>query len=108
MVEAGSGRYLTFVLADELFAVPVGRVEVVLEMQKVTRVPNAQPHLRGVINHRGSVIPVVDPGMRLGGKPVDLSADPAIIVLQLDYAGEPLSIGMLADEIGRASWRESV
>jgi purine-binding chemotaxis protein CheW len=99
MPEAVSGRYLTFVLADELFAVPVGRVEVVLEMQKVTRVPNAQLHIRGVTNHRGSVIPVVDPRLRLEGVPVDLSADPAIIVLQLDFAGEALSIGMLADGV---------
>jgi purine-binding chemotaxis protein CheW len=99
MAEGDSGRYLTFVLADELFAVPVGRVEVVLEMQKVTRVPNARPHMRGVTNHRGSVIPVVDPGIRLGGKPVDLAEDPAIIVLQLDFGGETLSIGMLADGV---------
>jgi len=99
MAEAVSGRYLTFVLAEELFAVPVGRVEVVLEMQKVTRVPNALAYMRGVTNHRGSVIPVVDPRMRLEGIPVDLSGDPAIIVLQLDFAGESLSIGMLADGV---------
>ncbi|OHD81179.1 MAG: hypothetical protein A3J97_12045 [Spirochaetes bacterium RIFOXYC1_FULL_54_7] len=99
MAEAISGRYLTFVLADELFAVPVGRVEVVLEMQRVTRVPNALPFIRGVTNHRGSVIPVVDPLLRLEGVPVDLEADPAIIVLQLDFSGEALSIGMLADGV---------
>lgn len=99
MPEADSGRYLTFVLADSLFAIPVGRVEVVLEMQKVTRVPNALPYMSGVTNHRGSVIPVVDPGIRLGGRPVDLAADPAIIVLQIDFAGEALSIGMLADGV---------
>lgn len=99
MAEAISGRYLTFVLSEELFAVPVGRVEVVLEMQKVTRVPNALAYMRGVTNHRGSVIPVVDPGMRLSGMPVDLTADPAIIVLQLAFAGETLMIGMLADGV---------
>jgi len=99
MAEAVAGRYLTFVLGDNLFAVPVGRVEGVLEMQKVTRVPNARLHMRGVTNHRGSVIPVVDPGIRLSGTPVDLSADPAIIVLQLDFSGEALSIGMLADGV---------
>ncbi|MFH2114183.1 MAG: chemotaxis protein CheW [Spirochaetota bacterium] len=99
MAEAVTGRYLTFVLADELFAVPVGRVEVVLEMQKVTRVPNALPYIRGLTNHRGSVIPVVDPRIRLEGAPVDLAADPAIIVLQLDFSGEALSIGMLADGV---------
>jgi purine-binding chemotaxis protein CheW len=99
MAEAVSGRYLTFVLGEELFAVPVGRVEVVLEMQKVTRVPNALPHIRGVTNHRGSVIPVVDPRVRLEGIAVDLAVDPAIIVLQLDFSGEALSIGMLADGV---------
>lgn len=99
MAEAVTGRYLTFVLADELFAVPVGRVEVVLEMQRITRVPNALQYIRGVTNHRGSVIPVVDPRLRLEGVPVDTNADPAIIVLQLAFAGENLFIGMLADGV---------
>jgi purine-binding chemotaxis protein CheW len=99
MVEAVSGRYLTFILADKLFAVPVARVEVVLELQKVTRVPNALPYMRGVTNHRGSVIPVVDPRMRLEGIPVDVTEETAIIVLQLDFSGEALSIGMLADGV---------
>lgn len=99
MAEDVSGRYLTFILSGELYAIPVERVEVVLEMQKITRVPNARPHLRGVTNHRGSVIPIVDPGIRLGGEPIDFSGDPAIIVLQLDFHGEKLSVGMLADGV---------
>ncbi|NLJ46684.1 MAG: chemotaxis protein CheW [Treponema sp.] len=94
-----SGEYLCFYLGRELYAVNVSRVEVVLEMQSVTRVPRAAPHMRGVINHRGSVVPVVDLRMRFGMGLSELSEGTNIIILQLDYDGELLTVGMLADGV---------
>ena len=60
ILSGANGQYLTFDLAEERYAVDVASVEVVLEMASITRVPKSASHLRGVINHRGSVIPVVD------------------------------------------------
>ena len=59
-------RYLAFDLGGQRFAVEVSRVEVVLESVPITRVPKVPSHLRGVINYRGSVIPVADLRIRFG------------------------------------------
>ncbi|MBU0928799.1 MAG: chemotaxis protein CheW [Spirochaetes bacterium] len=97
--KAEAGRYLCFSLGRKAYAVPVVRVEVVLETPVMTRVPNSQPHLRGVINYRGSVVPVIDPLVRFGEDRVEMDSSPAVIVLQLSYEGENLVVGMLAEEV---------
>jgi purine-binding chemotaxis protein CheW len=94
-----AGRYLSFALGGETYAVTVDRVEVVLEMQTITRVPNAAPFLCGVTNHRGSVIPVADPRVRFGEAPSPKDDSCSIIVLQVKYEGEMVTAGMLADSV---------
>lgn len=98
-MRAVAGRYLTFSLGAEIYAIAVERVEVVLETPVITRVPNAADHMRGVMNHRGSVIPVVDPRVRFGGASMAMVTSPSVIVLQIRYEGEELMIGMLADSV---------
>ncbi|MFA6504589.1 MAG: chemotaxis protein CheW [Treponemataceae bacterium] len=93
------GQYLSFNLGDERYAVAVSSVEVVLEMAAITRVPRCPPHLRGVINHRGSVVPVVDLRAVFGREPTKLEAGSAVIVTQVEYEGEFLTAGVLADEV---------
>lgn len=91
-------RYLSFTLADALYGVPVERVEVVLEMQPITRVPNAKPQVRGVINHRGAVVPVIDPRVSFDS-PGDGRDLKSIVVMQLSYEGEDITAGVLADGV---------
>ncbi len=98
-MKAAAGRYLTFSLGTEVYAVPVERVEVVLETPVITRVPNVAVHMRGVTNHRGSVIPVVDPRLRFGGTSIAMDSSPSVIVLQIEYEGEDVMVGMLADSV---------
>ena len=93
------GQYLTFDLGGERYAVDVTGVEVVLEMASVTRVPKSPPHLRGVTNHRGSVIPVVVLRTIFGMERSDLDSRPAVIVAQIEYEGEAITAGVLADTV---------
>jgi purine-binding chemotaxis protein CheW len=93
------GKYLTFDLAGQCFAVDVSRVEVVLESMPITRVPKASEHLRGVINYRGAVIPVADMRTRFGEGLSPSGPGSSIIVLQLRYGSEDITIGMLADAV---------
>jgi purine-binding chemotaxis protein CheW len=93
------GKYLTFELGEQSFAVDVSRVEVVLEPMPITRVPKAPSHLRGVINYRGAVIPVADIRMRFGETACRSADDSSIIVLQLKYGEDEITIGMLADAV---------
>ncbi len=93
----GSGRFLAFDLAGERYAIEVERVEVVLETTPITRVPKAPPHLRGVINYRGAVIPVADLGLRFGAAATQEGA--SVIVLQVRYGTEDVTVGVLADSV---------
>jgi purine-binding chemotaxis protein CheW len=93
------GKYLTFVLGEQCFAVDVTRVEVVLESMPITRVPKALPHLRGVINYRGAVIPVADIRTRFGESAMHYGEGSSIIVLQLRYGQDDITIGVLADAV---------
>jgi chemotaxis signal transduction protein len=99
MSEEAMGKYLAFELAGQVFAVDVTRVEVVLEAVPITRVPKASPHLRGVINYRGAVIPVADLRTRFGEGRTSSGPGTSIIVLQVRYGQEDMTIGMLADSV---------
>jgi purine-binding chemotaxis protein CheW len=72
---------------------------VVLESPVVTRVPKSPVHMRGVINHRGSVVPVVDLRAVFGMDIPESVADSSIIVAQVDFEGELLTAGILADAV---------
>jgi purine-binding chemotaxis protein CheW len=93
------GKYLTFDLAEQCFAVDVSRVEVVLESMPITRVPKASEHLRGVINYRGAVIPVADLRTRFGEGRTPSGPGSSIIVFRLHYGHDDITIGMLADSV---------
>lgn len=93
------GRYLAFDLGDQCFAVEVSRVEVVLETVPITRVPKAPPHLRGVINYRGTVIPVADLRIRFGEGPTASGPGTSIIVLRVRYGQDEVTLGVLADSV---------
>lgn len=96
---SNGNQYLSFNLDDERYAVPVGSVEVVLEMTSITRVPKCPSYLRGVINHRGSVVPVVDLKAVFGRGQTSLGEGASIIVSQVEYEGESLTAGVLADAV---------
>ena len=59
-------QYLTFTLDDEVFAVNISKVREVLDFTKITKVPKTPDYLRGVINLRGSVVPVADMRLKFG------------------------------------------
>ena len=91
--------YLTFTLGEETFAFPVAHVREVLDLTDVTKVPRTPDFLRGVINLRGSVVPVVDMRIKFGFPSIQDGLDTCIIVVEVDYSGEKTQIGALADSV---------
>lgn len=92
-------QFMTFKLGDELFAIDVAQVREVLELSQITKVPEAPPYMRGVVNVRGQVTPVVDLRIRFG---LPLGADTVnmrIIVMELDIDGETTVLGGIADSV---------
>jgi purine-binding chemotaxis protein CheW len=98
-IGAGDRRFLVFTLEGERYGIDVLRVEVVLEYTPITRVPRSAGYLRGVINHRGSVVPVVDLKLKFGFGSTREVEKHSIIVMQAELGGELISIGVLADGV---------
>ena len=91
--------YITFKLGDELFAIDVARVREVLDLSEITRVPSAPPYMRGVVNVRGSAVPVVDLRHKFGLPATADTVNTRIVVLELELDGEPTVVGGLADSV---------
>ncbi|MEI7816275.1 MAG: chemotaxis protein CheW [Desulfuromonadales bacterium] len=92
-------QYLTFVLNEEVFAVDVARVREILEMPSITKVPQVPAFMRGVINLRGCVVPVIDLHMKFGMRETEQTVNTCIIVVEVDMEGENIVLGALADSV---------
>jgi purine-binding chemotaxis protein CheW len=90
---------LTFTLASETYALEVGHVREVLEMSTITPLPRTPEYMRGVINVRGSVVPVVDLRLKLGMAKTEKSINTCIVVLDVPRAGETVTVGALVDSV---------
>lgn len=91
--------YLTFTLGEEDFAVDVNNVREVLDFTNVTKVPRTPDFMKGVINLRGSVVPVVDMRLKFGLEEAVVTVDTCIIVMEVDMEGEATVIGALSDSV---------
>jgi len=92
-------QYLTFKLDDETFAVDVAKVREILDFSTVTKVPQTPDFMRGVINLRGSVVPVVDMRLKFGMSETEKTVDTCIIVLEILLDNETAVVGALADSV---------
>lgn len=91
--------FLTFKLGEELFAANVSKVIEILEIPKVTRVPRSPDFMRGVINLRGNVLPVIDSRVKFGLPPADDTINTCIVVLNIQLASQQAVIGMVVDAV---------
>ena len=96
-------QYLTFKLAEEVFALDVAKVREILEFSSVTTVPQAPDFMRGGINLRGSVVPVIDLRLKFGMSATEQSVDTCIIVAEVEMAGETIQLGAMADSVQEVS-----
>jgi purine-binding chemotaxis protein CheW len=95
-----SSQYLTFHLAGEEYAVGILRVREIVALDTLTKVPRMPPHIRGVINLRGSVVPLVDLAARFGLPPTALGPRTCVVILEMQSASEAATVGFLADSVG--------
>ncbi len=100
MADIVENQYLTFGIDGETFAVPVGKVREVLEHIKPTKLPKTVDFLKGIINVRGTGIPVVDLRVKFGLPEIPVTRDTAILVMEIHNAdGSTLTIGALTDQV---------
>lgn len=92
-------QYLTFTLAEDIFAIDVTMAREILDVCDVTRVPQTPDYMLGVINLRGSVVPVIDMRLKFGMDHVERTRDSCIVVVEVDVDGESVVVGALADSV---------
>lgn len=98
-VQTADNQYLTFTLDGEQYAVEVAKVKEVLEFTELTKVPRTHDFMRGVINLRGSVVPVVDLRLKFDMGRTEQTIDTSIVVMEVSIDNETVVIGTLADSV---------
>jgi len=92
-------QYLTFKLSDEVFALDITKVREVLDFTAITKVPRTPDFMRGVINLRGSVVPVVDLRLKFGMSRTEKTVNTCIIIVEVNVDSETTILGALADSV---------
>lgn len=91
--------YLSFSLDEEYFAANVGKVLEILELTKITKVPKVPGFMRGVINLRGQVLPVVDTRIKFGLPATEATQNTCIVVVEMEMDEEHINVGILVDAV---------
>lgn len=94
-----AGKYLTFRLGPEEYGVEILRVTTIIRMLNITMVPDTAPFVRGVINLRGKVIPVVDMRIRFGLQQTEDTNATCIIVVDVNQKNEKTQMGIIVDSV---------
>ena len=98
-LDEGTKQMLTFVLGDETYGVDILRVQEIRGWQPVTRIPQAPHHVLGVLNLRGSIVPIVDLRMRLSLESAEYTAVTVIIVLSILSGHGRRDVGVVVDAV---------
>lgn len=94
-----AGKYMTFQLDREEYGLEILKVREIIGLLEITRVPRTREFVRGVINLRGKVIPVVDLRLKFGMPRCQATDQTVIIVVQCQVGGRPLTMGLLVDQV---------
>jgi purine-binding chemotaxis protein CheW len=94
-----AGKYLTFNLGDEEYGLEILKVQEIIGMQEITKVPRSPEYVKGVINLRGKVIPVIDLRLKFGMEEKQYTRKTCIIVVQVKREAGDLIMGIIVDEV---------
>lgn len=97
--QAQAGKYLTFVLDQEKYALGILKVQEIIALMQITKVPRMPKFVRGIINLRGRIIPVVDLNLKFGIEGKEDTERTCIVVVQLAHGDEEITMGVLVDSV---------
>jgi purine-binding chemotaxis protein CheW len=93
------GKYLTFTLANEDFGIGILKIKEIIGMMPITKVPRCPEFVKGVVNLRGRVIPVLDLRMRFGMQSAEYTERTCIVVVEVDSGSATLMVGLIVDSV---------
>ncbi len=94
-----SGRYLTLFLGEEIYGIDSVKVHEIISLITMTKLPRMPKYIRGVINLRGSIIPVIDMRLKCGMEAVEDTESTCIIIIEFEQNKELITIGIVVDEV---------
>ena len=94
-----TSQYLTFILDQEIYAMDITQVREVLDFTKITKVPRMPDFIKGVINLRGGVVPVVDLRLKFGMSQAQKTVDTCIIIIEINIQETQTLLGIMADSV---------
>jgi len=99
VMDVKEGKYLTFTMADEEYGIGILKIKEIIGMMPITTVPQTPEFVKGVINLRGKVIPVVDLRLRFGMEAIDYTDRTCIIVVEIAGSAGTIQIGIVVDAV---------
>jgi purine-binding chemotaxis protein CheW len=98
-VAVDHAQYLTFMLGGETFAIGILAIKEIIEYGGVTEVPMMPASVRGVINLRGAVVPVMDLAVRFGRQPSEITKRTCVVIVEVEADGEQQVLGVMVDSV---------
>ena len=98
-MEIQGGKFLTFLLGEEIYGIPIKKAKEIIGMMEITHIPKTQNYIKGVINLRGKIIPVVDLRLRFGMKEKDYTERTCIIIIEVDVYENQRLVGIAVDAV---------
>ena len=96
---SGAGKYLTFTISTERYGLEILKVQEIIKVANITKVPKSPQFIKGVINLRGEIIPVVDLRIKFGINPIPYDDRTCIIVINLTLGEQRISLGVIVDTV---------
>ena len=96
---ADNHQYLTFSVCGEVFAIGILNIKEIIEYGSVTEIPMMPAFIRGVINLRGAVVPVIDLSVRFGRQPTQIARRTSIVIVEVAHEGSKQDIGIVVDAV---------
>jgi purine-binding chemotaxis protein CheW len=97
--DSREGKYLTFSVGDESYGIGILKVKEIIGVMRITPIPQTPPHVKGVVNLRGKVIPIIDFRLRFGMDETDHTERTCIIVVEIDSCSGRTHIGIIVDSV---------
>jgi purine-binding chemotaxis protein CheW len=94
-----AGKYLTFALDQEEYGIGILKIKEIIGMMPITAVPQTPPFIKGVINLRGKVIPVMDLRLKFGLETMDYTDRTCIIVVEIEHHNQQMIMGLVVDGV---------
>ncbi|MCQ8879863.1 chemotaxis protein CheW [Pseudoalteromonas shioyasakiensis] len=95
----GVKQFLTFIMADEEYGVDILTVQEIRSWEDITQIPNAPDYVKGVINLRGTIVPIIDLRLRFGLASIAYNALTVVIVVKVEFAQQSKIMGMAVDAV---------